>query len=328
MTESGSAVTAYVPGEVVGRLAPSPTGALHVGNARTFLGAWLSVRSRQGTLKLRIEDIDSPRVKPESTASILDDLIWLGLDWDGEPVVQTDRTERHRDARNQLAAKNLIYPCICSRADVERAASAPHIGQEGPRYPGTCAHLSPDDAAKLTVPFAWRYRFNDWNACAFTDGVRGAIAPTDQGDFVVWKAAKGVQKEGPAYQLAVVVDDHDQEVTEVVRGDDLLDSTSRQISLARALGWGSPAWFHLPLVIGADGKRLAKRHGDTRIASLRKAGVSAQRLCGYLAWSLGWLARPEPCRPGDLLTRVSWQHLQRKPWVLSTEILREMGYRI
>jgi len=317
-----------LPVPVVGRLAPSPTGALHVGNARSFLGAWLSARSRGGILKLRIEDIDSPRVKPESTASILEDLAWLGLDWDGAPQIQTERVERHRETLNLLAAKNLIYPCICSRADVERAASAPHLGQEGPRYPGTCAHMTPDDARQLTVPFAWRYRFSDGNACGFVDGVMGAVAAVDQGDFVIWKAGKGGQKEGPAYQLAVVVDDHDQEINEVVRGGDLLESTARQISLARALGWSSPAWFHLPLVIGTDGKRLAKRHGDTRIASLRKAGVKAERLCAYLAWSLGWLDQIEPCRPRDLLTNVSWRQLRRQPWVLTAEILEAMGYRV
>jgi len=147
------------------------------------------------------------------------------------------------------------------------------------------------------------------------------------GDFVVWKAAKGGQTDGPAYQLAVVVDDHDQGVTEVVRGDDLLDSTPRQIHLSRTLGLRSPTWCHVPLVVGPDGLRLAKRHGDTRVAAFRRQKISPTVLCGFLAWSLGFLEKPEPCLPRDLLGLFSWSKIPRAPWTLTQDLLAQMGYR-
>jgi glutamyl-tRNA synthetase len=204
---------------VVGRLAPSPTGAQHVGNARTYLLAWLSARSRGGRVVLRVEDIDSPRVKPGAAAALLDDLRWLGLDWDAGPVVQTERLPRYEAALGRLREAERVYPCTCTRSDVERAASAPHAEHEGPVYPGTCAGRRSADAEGLAGrPYAWRFRVGDGGP-AFVDGFRGPVRIDLRrlgGDFVVWKASCT-----PAYQLAVVVDDAEQGVTEVVRGDDL-----------------------------------------------------------------------------------------------------------
>ena len=249
----------------VGRLAPSPTGAQHVGNARTYLLAWLSIRSRSGRLILRIEDIDSPRVKAGAAQQAIDDLRWLGLDWDegpdiggaNAPFVQTERIDSYREALARLQRDERVYPCTCTRTDIESAASAPHVEHEGPIYPGICANRSASDAAKLgDQPFAWRfrttdqpYRFNDRVAGSQEANVRHAL-----GDFVV-----GKMDGSPAYQLAVVCDDHAMGVTEVLRGNDLLPSTFRQLELYNAFGWTPPTFAHAPLVIGPDGRRLAKR---------------------------------------------------------------------
>jgi glutamyl-tRNA synthetase len=207
---------------VVGRLAPSPTGAQHVGNARTYLIAWLSARSRGGRVLLRIEDIDSPRVKPGAAAALLEDLRWLGLDWDAGPVVQSERLPLYEAALRRLRAQERVYPCTCSRSDVERAASAPHLEHEAAAYPGTCAGRHAADADRLAGrAYAWRFRVTP-RVVTFVDGFRGRVGVDlreARGDFVVWKAAGT-----PAYQLAVVVDDAAMGVTEVVRGDDLVPS--------------------------------------------------------------------------------------------------------
>jgi glutamyl-tRNA synthetase len=309
----------------VGRLAPSPTGAQHVGNARTYLIAWLAARSRQGKVLLRVEDIDSPRVKAGAAAQVLEDLTWLGLDWDGVPVVQSERLPLYRQALEHLKRQELVYPCTCTRSDVERAASAPHAEHEGTAYPGTCSGRRASDAASLQGrPFAWRFRVGA-ALCDFTDGFWGPQHIDlwrAGGDFVVWKSA-----DTPANQLAVVVDDAEQCVTEVVRGDDLLASTPRQLLLYSALGKVPPQFCHVPLVVGEDGRRLAKRHGDTRLATLREAGVRPEALVGLLAWSCGWLERGEPIRPPDLLPRFQLQGIPRRPFVLRHEHLVGLGFR-
>ncbi len=307
-----------------GRLAPSPTGAQHLGNARTYLIAWLSARSQGGRVLLRMEDIDSPRIKAGAAEQAVADLSWLGLDWDEGPVVQTQRLPLYEQALATLQCHELVYPCTCSRTDVERAASAPHLEHEGPVYPGTCAQRRVADAAALPQPFAWRLRVAD-ETMVFDDRFRGPMAMNVRqsgGDFVVWKSAGT-----PAYQLAVVVDDADLGVTEVVRGDDLLTSTPRQILLYRALGLSPPRFVHVPLVVGPDGRRLAKRHGDTRLASLRAAGVAAEALVGLLAWSCGWIDRIEPVAVRDLLPRYRLDAIPREPFVLRPERLREIGFR-
>jgi glutamyl-tRNA synthetase len=236
---------------VVGRLAPSPTGAQHVGNARTYLCAWLSARAQGGKVVLRIEDIDSPRVKAGAADEACADLHWLGLDWDEGPIVQTERLAMYEAALEQLRRRDLVYPCTCTRTDIERAASAPHAEHEGPLYPGTCAGRHAADADGLHGrPYAWRMRTGA-ETIAFDDGVRGRVEIGLRdvgGDFVVWKSAGT-----PAYQLAVVVDDAAQGVTEVIRGDDLIPSTPRQLLLYRALGLTAPRFAHVPLVVGPDG---------------------------------------------------------------------------
>ena len=307
---------------VVGRLAPSPTGAQHVGNARTYLIAWLSVRSRGGRLVLRIEDIDSPRVKPGAAEQALDDLRWLGLDWDDGPYVQTERLPLYEEALRRLQAQEQVYPCTCTRADIERAASAPHLDHEGPPYPGTCAGRRTADAAGLAGrPFAWRYRSRP-EVGTFADGFRGtvAVSPAHGGDFVVWK-----NTGTPAYQLAVVVDDAAMGVTEVVRGDDLIPSTPRQLQLYADLSLVPPTFVHVPLVVGPDGRRLAKRHGDTRLAALRARGVSAEALLGLLAWSCGWLPQIEPIRLHELVPRFRLDTIPRAPFVLTPQLLAQIG---
>lgn len=310
---------------VIGRLAPSPTGAQHVGNARTYLIAWLSARTQRGKVLLRIEDIDSPRIKAGAADQAVEDLRWLGLDWDGEPLVQTTRLENYRRALEMLQARELVYPCTCTRGDIEQAASAPHAEHEGPIYPGTCAGRSAKDAATLADrPFAWRYRIGA-GRFPFPDRFCGPVDIDLRrvgGDFVVWKSTGT-----PAYQLAVVVDDAAQGVTEVIRGDDLVPSTPRQLLLHRALGSTPPAFAHVPLVVGPDGRRLAKRHGDTRLAALRAGGVSPERLLGLLAWSCGWLDPGRETSARELLGRFDLAAIPPQPFVLSPESLRSIGFR-
>ncbi len=309
---------------VVGRLAPSPTGLQHVGNARTYLVAWLSARTQNGTVKLRIEDIDSSRIKPGATEQILLDLQWFGLDWDGEPVVQTPRVPHYLAALEELKRSEQVYPCTCTRGDIATAASAPHAGEEL-TYPGTCSHRHAGDAVALAEQnraFAWRFRATETRA--FVDRIAGEkhISPAQfGGDFVVWKNAGT-----PAYQLAVVVDDAAMGVTEVIRGDDLIPSTPRQLLLYQALNLTPPAFAHVPLVVGTDGKRLAKRHGDARIAAFRDAGVKPESLLGWLAWSCGWLAQPTPITARELIPLFRLDTIPRTPFVLTPELLQQMGY--
>lgn len=321
---------------VRGRLAPSPTGALHLGNARTFLLAWLSLRRQGGTVVLRIEDLDGPRVKAEAAAEAIEDLRWLGLDWDEgpdvggpfAPYVQTQRPDVYRELLGRLQASGLVYPCTCSRSDIERAASAPHPGEEGPRYPGTCRgrFATAEEAERATgrAP-AWRLIVPPGER-AFVDGFRGEVrgdVAEQVGDFVVWKGSGAA-----AYQLAVVADDLAMRIDEVVRGDDLASSTLRQELLYEALSARSPRFWHLPLVIGPDGRRLAKRHGDTRIATFRRAGVPAERLVGLLAFWSGLASAGEACRPVDLIERFDWRATPREPVVCDeATALRELKRR-
>lgn len=319
-------------GPLVGRLAPSPTGAQHVGNARTYLLAWLSIRSRGGRVILRMEDIDSPRIKPGAAEQAMDDLRWLGLDWEEgpdlggphSPYVQTRRIERYQSALEQLKSAELVYPCTCTRSDVAAAASAPHVGQEGPRYPGTCSMRSVKDAFELTAagrPFAWRFRTSPerHELHDLVAGVRTCNVAEELGDFVVYKSAGS-----PAYQLAVVVDDMAMNVTEVLRGDDLLPSAFRQLELYQAFAAKPPVFAHVPLVIGEDGCRLAKRHGDTRISWLRERQVPPERLVGFLAWSAGLLPTAAPTNPQELLARFQLAQVPREPFVFTEAMLLKL----
>ena len=298
--------------KVTGRLAPSPTGALHLGNARTFMIAWLKARASGGRIIMRIEDLDHPRDKPGAAAQAVEDLRWLGFDWD-EEYVQSERRDFYRDALRRLVDGGLAYPCVCTRRDVEVAQSAPHDGEQL-RYPGTCrdrfATWEDAFAAKGTAP-CWRFRtpshavveFDDVFAGLFRQDVRETL-----GDFPLAR-----DPDGAGYTLAVVVDDAAMGVTEVVRGDDLLATTPAHILLQRALGLPTPEYCHVPLVVGRDGRRLAKRHGDTRISSYRKAGLHPEEIIGRLATTCGWAEDGECIRLDALLPRFDLGTIPRAP---------------
>ena len=307
-----------------GRFAPTPTGPLHLGNARTALLAWLSARARGGALVMRIEDADLLRVRPGIEQGILEELRWLGLDWDEGPDVggpcapyrQSERMERYAVALEQLREEGLAYPCFCSRAEIAAAALAPHgPGDEGPRYPGACRDLSRREVARLArkrMP-SWRFRVAP-GPVSFEDRVRGAqsldVAATS-GDFVVMRA-DGV----PAYQLAVVVDDAAMGISEVVRGEDLLSSTPRQLLLYRALGATPPSFAHVPLVVGPDGERLAKRHAALSLGDLRRRGADPRILVGLLA-ALSGLGPPGGrAEPRGLVAGFRIEQVPTEPAVL------------
>lgn len=299
------------------RLAPSPTGSLHLGNARTFLLTWLHVRAAGGSLVLRTDDLDGPRVKPDAVAAGLVDLRWLGLDWDEAPgvLVQSVRGPLYAAVAEGLVERGLAYPCVCTRREVDTASSAPH-GAEGPRYPGTCRglwHTCAEAEAARGRPAALRF-VTPSGPVAFADQLYGAQAfdpQSDTGDFVIFRN-NGVA----AYQLATVVDDDASGVDLVMRASDLLPSTSRQILLQRALGLSTPAYLHLPLVVGADGHRLAKRHGDTSIRSLREQGWSAAALIGRLASTAGLCHPDEALALHALLPRYDARRLDTRPVLL------------
>ncbi len=276
----------------VGRLAPSPTGALHLGNVRTFMIAWLRARQAGGRLVYRTEDLDHPRDKAGAAKEAMDDLRWLGFDWD-EEYVQSERKALYREAVDSLFARGLAYPCTCSRRDVEAAQSAPHDGEQL-FYPSTCKgrYFSWDDAASAIAPRTpcWRFSASDPlvydGPVKFDDVFAGHCSvdvPAVLGDFPLAR-----DRDGAGYTLAVVVDDLEMGITEVVRGDDLLAATPAQIMVARALGGAAPSYCHVPLVVGPDGRRLAKRHGDTRISRYRAEGLSPEAIIGKLAFTCGW----------------------------------------
>ena len=296
-----------------GRLAPSPTGKLHFGSARTALAAWLAARRAGGALVMRIEDIDRVRVVPGAADAILDDLRWLGLDWDegpdvggdNGPYLQSQRSARYDAALARLQASGHVFRCSCSRAEVLAAASSAPHGELGPRYPGTCraAPRHPDRPCAL--------RFAMPRAEAFHDRVFGAQPQGEGDDFIVHRA-DGLY----AYQLAVVVDDIAMGISEVVRGADLLSSTPRQLALYRALGAEPPAFLHVPLVLGPDGVRLAKRHGSIAIADARAAGTRPEQLIGELAASLGLIPAPLQLQAAELIERFDPALIGRAPYRL------------
>jgi len=278
-----------------GRFAPSPTGELHLGNARTALLAWLWARSEGGGHALRVEDIDLPRVRPGLAARQLEELRWLGLDWDGEPVFQSQRTALYEDALHRL--REHVYECFCSRAEIAAAASAPH-GDEGPRYPGTCARLSTAQRAERQKTRAPSLRLRvPPGQLAFLDGIAGPQSFDVQeltGDFVL-RRADGIF----AYQLAVTVDDGAMGITQVLRGADLLSSTPRQILLHRLLGSPEPRWAHAPLVVSGSGERLSKRDRALSLSALREVGADPRQVVAQLARLSGIEVRA--CTPRELL---------------------------
>lgn len=279
-----------------GRIAPSPTGLLHVGHARTFWQAFVRAREAAGTLILRNEDLDPQRSRPEYVAAMIEDLHWLGISWQEGPDVggafgpyeQGRRRPVYLETWKQLVESGHLYPCTCSRRELSRIAQAPHEGaseprwesDEGPMYPGTC-RPEPGTAAALCAVESpagvhWRFRVPDGEAIEFEDlhfGPQRFVAGRDFGDFPVWR-----RDDVPAYQLAVVADDLAMEITEVVRGADLLLSTARQILLYRALGCATPRWFHCALVLDERGERLAKRYDAQSIRALREQGKTPEEV--------------------------------------------------
>jgi glutamyl-tRNA synthetase len=316
---------------IVGRLAPSPTGGLHLGHARTFLIAWLQARKAGGRVVLRLEDIDVSRVRAEAIEGAITDLRWLGLDWDegpdcggpSGPYLQSQRLSRYQEALELLKVRDVIYPCTCTRADIERAQSAPHAGEEGPTYPGTCAGRSAHDSERLgEQPFAWRFRVPR-TSVRWVDLCQGAMEldPTMHGgDFVVGRSAGG-----PSYQLAVVCDDTAMGITHVVRANDLVSSTPRQILLFEALGFCVPQFGHVGLVFGPDGRRLAKRDQSIKLSTLRMGGLDPLRHVGWLARSLGLEARIVPSGPADWVDSFEIAALKSDNIYLTTDELREFG---
>jgi glutamyl-tRNA synthetase len=335
-----------------GRLAPSPTGSLHIGNVRTFLWAWLSIRKAGGRIILRIEDLEKP-ASQGILENMLSDFKWLGFDWEEGPVwtgeeeirfragqhldisetgpdgpyIQTQRGGKYSKIFEYLKTRGMIYPCVCSKKDYADVLTAPHEGDMEPRYPGTCRgrFATFEEAArsmkngKLPV---WRFMVPDTGPVHFHDRCFGEQAfdvARTVGDFVTFKTP-----EQPAYQLAVIADDAEMGVTEVVRGDDLIPSTARQILLLKALEAKIPEYGHVPLVVGMDGKRLAKRHGDVRISTLRRHGASPENIIGKLAeWS--GLPVKKPCKPSDLISLWDWNKVESSRVILDSAKLSELS---
>lgn len=356
------------PRPVRGRLAPSPTGHIHLGNAAAFLMAWLCARAAKGQVVLRMEDIDPDRSRPEFAADMVRDLLWLGLDWDEGPEFpevpdllpdtrkvpsppspptrstptaptrlhlparggphgpysQSERLALYEDALARLERAGHVYPCFCTRKELRSLASAPHAGECGPAYPGICRDLGPDDRARRLAEGrrpAMRVRCDD-TEIVFTDRLAGpqrmSLADCG-GDFAV-RRSDGVF----AYQLAVVVDDIAMGITQVVRGDDILSSTPRQLWLYHLLGAPTPEYVHVPLLLDHEGERLAKRHGSLAVAALREAGVSPLAIVGYLALRLGLRDAPGLAAPRELAAGFDLARVVRQPVILPATVADEL----
>jgi len=291
-----------------GRFAPTPSGLLHIGNAFAALSAWLQMRQCGGTIALRMEDIDKTRSRTAFAEQILDDLQWLGLDWDEgpregglhAPYVQSAREPLYEEALERLQEAGRLYPCYCSRSDLATLASAPHgLASEGAAYPGFCRALTDEERMAKGALKSPSQRFvMPAGAIDFSDGWMGpqSFDGSALGDFVV-KRADGMF----SYQLAVVVDDAAMGITDVLRGADLLDSTPRQLALYNALGLRAPEFSHIPLLADETGARLSKRDKSLTLASLRENGAAPERLLGLLAAMAGWIDRPEPVGVRELI---------------------------
>lgn len=298
-------------GNVRGRFAPSPSGRMHLGNLFSGLLAWLSVRAAGGTMVLRMEDLDPDRCKEEYAVQLADDLRWLGLDWDEGyqvggphgPYRQSERTDLYAGAFEALERRGLIYPCYCTRAE-RLAASAPHRSDGQAVYSGRCRHLTEAQRAELSAARrpAWRVKVPD-RSIGFTDGLQGFYEENllhDCGDLIL-RRSDGVY----AYQLAVVYDDGAMEVNQVVRGRDLLDSTPRQRYLYELLGLTPPEFYHVPLLLAPDGRRLSKREKDLDMGALRER-FAPEALTGLLAFWAGQMDKPEPVAPAELAQHFDW----------------------
>ncbi len=313
--------------KIRGRFAPSPSGRMHLGNLCCALLSWLSVRSRNGEMVLRIEDLDPDRCKRAYAEQLCDDLLWLGLDWDEGPgrddghgpYYQSERRDIFEDALQQLKEKGLVYPCFCTRAQLH-AASAPHAGDTTFRYAGTCSRLTDKEIAEriLTRSPAMRFRAQE-GIVTFDDLFLGTQQFDVQdmfGDFLI-RRSDGVH----AYQLAVTVDDALMGITEVVRGSDLLTSTGCQLQLFKALGKTAPRYGHIPLLVNPEGRRLSKRERDLDIGALRER-LTPEELCGHLAHLLGMLPRPEPLTAKEMISLYPNADLSRQTITVPDDFAR------
>ncbi len=308
-----------------GRFAPSPSGRMHLGNAWSSLLAWLSVRSQGGIMVLRLEDLDTDRCKQMFCEGIEEDLRWLGLDWDegglsgGVRYRQSQRQAVYHAALKQLEEQQLLYECFCTRGQLH-AASAPHRSDGDIIYPGTCRNLSGaerEKRAQLRRP-AVRVRVPK-EEIEFADRLQGSYSENLAqmcGDFIL-RRSDGIY----AYQLAVVVDDADMGITEVVRGQDLLSSTPRQIYLQRLLGYPTPDYCHVPLLCDGEGRRLSKREADLTLASMRDDGVKAEQIVGWLAYAAGLIDRCEPISARELIPLFSYDRLPKNDIQIAKKII-------
>ena len=286
----------------VGRFAPTPSGRMHLGNVFSFLIAWLSVKSRDGTILLRMEDLDTQRTSEAYAQTLREDLTWLGLTWDLETPPQSQRSPVYDRYFKKLLEEGLLYPCFCTRSQLHNV-NAPHLSDGTYVYPGTCRHL----VEKPNKPHSWRVTVpdGDW---AFQDLLQGPCKQnlqTDCGDFVV-RRADGVY----VYQLAVTVDDGEAGVTEVVRGVDLMSSAPRQMYLQKLFGFSHPTYGHVPLLLAPDGRRLSKRDKDLDLGQLRQH-LTPEQLLGSLAHTAGLLERYTPISAVELATEFSWEKLKK-----------------
>lgn len=300
---------------MIGRFAPSPSGRMHLGNVFSALLAWLSVRSQNGTMLLRVEDLDPQRCKAEYAETLKADLRWLGLDWDVETQWQSRRSAIYAEQFERLGS--LVYPCFCSRNELH-AASAPHASDGTLLYDGHCRNFSAADIAKQTRKPAWRIRVPNENV-SFIDGLQGECVQNlaeECGDFIIRRS-----DDVYAYQLAVVTDDALMGVTEVVRGDDLRLSTPRQLYLYRLLGFEPPKFYHVPLLVAPDGRRLSKRDQDLDIGALQKH-FKPEQILGTLAFAAGLLAQNQPISAKELAAEFDWKRVKAEKTVVISEFLR------
>ncbi|MBT5365255.1 MAG: tRNA glutamyl-Q(34) synthetase GluQRS [Phycisphaerae bacterium] len=285
------------------RLAPSPTGALHIGNAFAFVINWALAKKKQWELLFRMEDLDGPRKKLETIQESIDILIWLGLTWDGPVHIQSDDLSQCKHALEELIRQDNAYHCCLSRAEIEESSLAPHTKlalHDGSIRP---VDISKHNASHDNSHSNWRF-CSSGNSRTIKDTLSGNMEFKVTDDFVIW-----TKSNMPSYQLAVIVDDHRQGITDVVRGKDLLQSAAWQEELYEALGWEAPRWWHLPLIVGPDGKRLAKRHGDSRISSYKTQGVSSERIIGLIANWCGVSTTLEPMSLDSFLQHFTLMHL-------------------
>ncbi len=300
----------------VGRFAPTPSGRMHLGNVFAALIAWLSVRSRGGSLILRMEDLDTQRTSDAYARLLREDLHWLGLDWDAETQPQSQRSRVYEKYFQQLREQALLYPCYCTRSQLH-GINAPHLSDGTYVYPGTCRDLTQAQGAAFGRAPAWRVRVPDkrWHFRDLCQGEYTENLASDCGDFVV-RRADGVF----VYQLAVTVDDGEAGVTEVVRGADLLSSSARQMYIQECFGFPHPQYGHVPLLLAPDGRRLSKRDQDLDLGALRQR-LTAPQLIGSLAWTAGLLEKPEPISARELATVFAWDKLKKENIYLDKQLL-------